>query len=384
MRSFLSLNNISPVVDTVLKDKYTMSADAANPVGIMLRSFKMHDYVLPESVLCIGRAGAGVNNIPIEKYAQQGVVVFNAPGANSNAVKELVLTAMLLSGRKIIPAINWVNGLKDGEKTVSEQVEKGKSAFIGNEIMGKTLAVYGLGAIGMKVANMAIQLGMKVKGYDPYLSDELAKHLDENVERVFTTDDLIKDIDFITLHVPLTDETKEFINAKRLESMKDGLNVINCARGELVSNKDIIEACKSGKVNRYVTDFSTSELLNQENVICLPHLGASTPEAEDNCAVMAGNQMIEFIENGNIINSVNYPNVKLEKQGACRLVVLFAEGAKDSIENKIKSMKKVIDYKLAARKGFGAVVANISDKPCCNCLDDLKAIDGCIKVYLPE
>lgn len=384
MREFLRLNEISGAVSSVLKDKYTLVTEASVPVGIMVRSFKMHEYNPQESVLCVGRAGAGVNNIPLDRYAEEGIVVFNAPGANSNAVKELVITAMLLCGRRIIPGIAWAQSLTDGEKTVAEQVEKGKSKFAGTEIAGKTLAVYGLGAIGMKVANAAVALGMKVVGYDPYLSEAAAKAMNPEIRRVDTIDELIDGCNYITLHVPLTPETKEFVNKNTLAKMADGVNVINCARGELVNNADIKEALASGKVNRYVTDFPSAEVLGVEGLITIPHLGASTEEAEDNCAVMTAEQMVDYIENGNIVNSVNYPRVTLEAQGKVRMVVLFRECAKEAVEAKLAEMKKIVNSVVQVKKGYGAALVNLSDMPCDNCVDFLKGIEGVTKVYFPH
>lgn len=384
MREFLRLNEISGAVSSVLKDKYTLVTEASAPVGIMVRSFKMHEYNPQESVLCVGRAGAGVNNIPLDRYAEEGIVVFNAPGANSNAVKELVITAMLLCGRRIIPGIAWAQSLTDGEKTVAEQIEKGKSKFAGTEIAGKTLAVYGLGAIGMKVANAAVALGMKVVGYDPYLSEAAAKAMNPEIRRVDTIDELIDGCNYITLHVPLTPETKEFVNKNTLAKMADGVNVINCARGELVNNADIKEALASGKVNRYVTDFPSAEVLGVEGLITIPHLGASTEEAEDNCAVMTAEQMVDYIENGNIVNSVNYPRVTLEAQGKVRMVVLFRECAKEAVEAKLAEMKKIVNSVVQVKKGYGAALVNLSDMPCDNCVDFLKGIEGVTKVYFPH
>ena len=384
MREFLRLNEISGAVSSVLKGKYTLVTEASAPVGIMVRSFKMHEYNPQESVLCVGRAGAGVNNIPLDRYAEEGIVVFNAPGANSNAVKELVITAMLLCGRRIIPGIAWAQSLTDGEKTVAEQIEKGKSKFAGTEIAGKTLAVYGLGAIGMKVASAAVALGMKVVGYDPYLSEAAAKAMNPEIRRVDTIDELIDGCNYITVHVPLTPETKEFVNKNTLAKMADGVNVINCARGELVNNADIKEALASGKVNRYVTDFPSAEVLGVEGLITIPHLGASTEEAEDNCAVMTAEQMVDYIENGNIVNSVNYPRVTLEAQGKVRMVVLFRECAKEAVEAKLAEMKKIVNSVVQVKKGYGAALVNLSDMPCDNCVDFLKGIEGVTKVYFPH
>lgn len=390
MKEFLALDKISPVVNDVLGNSYKLVKESSNPVGIMLRSFSMHEYDLPKSILCIGRAGAGTNNIPSPKYGEQGVVVFNTPGANANAVKELVILAMLLSGRKVTKALEWTQNLVDGEKTVVDQVEKGKGNFVGNEIFGKTLAVYGLGAIGMMVANAAAELGMKVKGFDPFLSEENAKKLHKNVKRVASIDELIDTCNFLTLHVPFTPETKEFVNAKTLAKMADGVNIINCARGELVCDNDIIEAVNSGKVNRYVTDFPNSKLLHNDNIVCIPHLGASSPEAEDNCAVMAGNQMIDFIENGNIVNSVNYPAVKLEKGGKQRLVVLMKAQpdcacGKDccGINDKIKAAlgnAKILAHACGKNKAFAACLFNLDAALNEGAIKQLESLEGVTKI----
>lgn len=273
MRQLLQLNKISTAVKSVLKDNYVLSETAENPVGIMLRSFAMHEYTLPDTVVCVGRAGAGVNNIPVDRYADEGVVVFNAPGANANAVKELVITAMLLCGRRIVPAISWAQSLTDGEKTVGQQVEKGKAQFAGTEILGKTLAVYGLGAIGRLSAQAAKALGMNVVGYDPYLSSEARESLiEKGIKIADSVDALLDGCDFITMHVPLTPETREFINKERIATLKKGVNIINLARGELVNNADVIQAVKEGRINRYVTDFPSAELLGVDGIITFPHL----------------------------------------------------------------------------------------------------------------
>ena len=295
MYNILKLNEISPLVNNVLTNDYNLTNECATPDGIMLRSFKMHDYPIPESLLAVARAGAGVNNIPLDKMTDNGIVVFNTPGANANAVKELVLTDMLISNRKIADAIDWTNKL-DPQSDVAALVEKGKKAFIGPEIFGKTLGVVGLGAIGRMVANACIDLGMSVIGYDPYLSEDAAKALNNNVKVTKDLNDIFKNSDYITVHVPLTDSTKYMINKDSIAIMKDNVRIINCARGELVNNADIIEACEQGKVAKYVTDFPCGELLGKKNIIAIPHLGASTPEAEDNCAVMAANELKDYLE----------------------------------------------------------------------------------------
>ena len=323
MKNILTLNAISPVINDVFDSTYNVSNNADKPLGIMLRSFKMHDYTLDENTVAIARAGAGVNNIPIEKYAEQGVVVFNTPGANANAVKELVLAALLIGSRNIMNATEWVKTLKGQGDEVGKLVEKGKANFAGHEIKGKRLGVIGLGAIGALVANSAIDLGMTVHGYDPFLSVGAALRLSSSVKIEKSLEDIAKNCDFITIHIPyIPAQNKGIINAGLIRKMKDGVVLINCARGELVDNESIINATQSGKVKKYIVDFPADELIGVDNVICIPHLGASTEEAEDNCAIMAAKQLIDYIENGNVVNSVNYPTCAMPRTTAYRLVIL--------------------------------------------------------------
>lgn len=323
MKNILTLNAISPVINDIFDSTYNVAPDAESPVGIMLRSFKMHDYKLDENTVAIARAGAGTNNIPVKEYAEQGVVVFNTPGANANAVKELVLAALLIGSRNIINANNWVKTLKGNGEEVGKMVEKGKANFAGHEIKGKTLGVIGLGAIGALVANAALDLGMKVYGYDPFLSVNAALRLSSDVKIVKELNDIAKNCDYITIHIPyIPDQNKGIINAGLIRKMKDGVVLINCARGELVDNASIIKATESGKVAKYIVDFPADELIDVNNVICIPHLGASTEEAEENCAIMAAKQLIDYIENGNIVNSVNYPTCSMPRTTDNRLVIL--------------------------------------------------------------
>ncbi len=307
MVKVLKLNSISPKVNDVLDKNYEFTSECDNPELILVRSAQMADFDLPESVVAIGRAGAGVNNIPHAEYAKRGVVVFNSPGANANAVKELVITALLLSCRKIIEGIKWVNSQNDAEGGVAKIVEKGKSQFVGGEISGKTLGVVGLGAIGSKVAVAANALGMNIVGYDPFFNKDTDLGID--LEVVDTLDKIYEKSDFITLHLPYNADTKGMIDKTAISKMKDGVVIVNCARGELVQNDDIIAAVKDGKVHKYFTDFPSEPLLNVDGIIACPHLGASTPEAEDNCAVMVATELKDYFENGNIKNSVNYPAV---------------------------------------------------------------------------
>lgn len=381
MKNVLRLNEISPLVNSVFEDKYVMTKDATDPVGILVRSFAMHEYNLPESVLCVARAGAGVNNIPCDKYAEQGVVVFNTPGANANAVKELVLASMLCCGRNFIAGHVWAQGLTDGEKTVAEQVESGKKAFVGTEIKGKTLGIMGLGAIGRLVAESALALGMEVVGFDPFLTKEAAKTLDERIRVVDNTFDIYSVSDYITFHVPLTPETRGSINAANIAKMKDGVNIINCSRGELANYEDLKAAVASGKINRYVTDFPCADLLGVKNILTIPHLGASTAEAEDNCAVMAARELVNYIEKGNIVNSVNYPAINLDSKGAQRVVVLFkdAEGITDKF-NQILAGFGIVGFVTKTKKAYGAALFNLNKQADQNALDALKAVEGVTRV----
>lgn len=305
-------------------DNYEVASEINNPDAILVRSQDMHEMELAESVKAVARAGAGTNNIPIANLSEKGVVVFNTPGANANAVKELVITALLLASRPVIAANKWVDGLAGKGDEIPELSEKGKSQFVGPELKGKTLGVIGLGAIGAMVANLAIKFGMEVIGYDPFLSVNAAWSLDHNVKHAETLDTLLTKSDYITLHVPQTNDTKGMINASSIKVMKKGVRILNFARGGLVNNADILDAIASGKVEALVTDFAAEEFIGNPKIICLPHLGASTPEAEENCAEMAVKELRDFLENGNIVNSVNFPRTVTDNpipQGGTRLCV---------------------------------------------------------------
>ena len=307
------LNKISPVGTDLLTDKYQQTEDMEKAQAVLVRSAAMHDMVFPKTLAAIARAGAGVNNIPLDRCAQEGIVVFNTPGANANGVKELAICGMLLGSRDVVGGIQWVQTIKD-EGDVAKKVEKGKSQFAGNEILGKTLGVIGLGAIGGPLANAAIALGMNVYGYDPYISIDAAWHLDSNIKPVKTLDEIYENCDIITVHVPLLDSTKKMINTEAMAKMKDGVILLNFARDALVDEDALEEALKSGKVKRYITDFPNDKTAGMEGVVAIPHLGASTEESEDNCAKMAVRQLMDYVENGNITNSVNYPNCNM---GVC-------------------------------------------------------------------
>lgn len=322
MYNILTLNKISATGIKNFSTDYKIADDIKNPDAILVRSASMHEMELAPETLAIARAGAGVNNIPLDKCSEDGVVVFNTPGANANAVKELVLCGLFLASRKIIPSIEWVKATLRGDENFSKSVEKGKSAFAGPEIKGKKLGVIGLGAIGVLVANSAKSLGMEVYGYDPYLSVDAAWNLSRSVKHVVSLDEIFATCDYITLHVPLNDSTRGVINTVNIAKMKDNVRILNFARGELVDTADIIKALSEGKVASYVTDFGNDALLDANGAIVIPHLGASTPESEDNCAVMAVNEISDFLENGNITNSVNFPSVSVPRTAKSRVTII--------------------------------------------------------------
>lgn len=383
MYNILKLNEISKVANKEFSDNYALVKEAENPDAIVLRSFNMHEYDIPSSVLCVGRAGAGVNNIPLDKCSEKGIVVFNTPGANANAVKELVVCGLLLAGRKIVEGIEWAASLKGKGAEVAKAVEKGKSAFVGCEIKGKTLGVVGLGAIGAMVANVAIKLGMNVLGYDPFISIDGAWNLDHHVIKETDINEIFKKSDFITLHVPLNDSTRSLVNKDTLALMKDGSAILNFARGELVDAAAVIDALESEKLSRYVTDFPTDEMLGVKNLIAIPHLGASTPEAEDNCAVMVARQMIDFIENGNITNSVNMPACKMPRQGKSRITVFHK-----NVKNVLSAITAVIGEEginianlMSQAKGeYAYLILDLDENLSDAALDKIKGMDSVVKV----
>ncbi len=379
----LKLNAISTVADEVFKG-YEYSDGVQDPDGIMLRSFAMHDYPLGDRLLAVARAGAGVNNVPVQKCTEKGIVVFNTPGANANAVKELVLCELFLGGRKIVDGANWTQTLKDKDD-VAKLVEKGKSKFVGQEILGKRLGVIGLGAIGAAVANAAIELGMNVVGYDPFISVKSAWLINHRVEFTADLTEIFKTCDYITLHVPLTPETKGLIDKKTIAMCKDGVVIINNARGELVASEDVIEAVAAGKVSRYITDFPDQSLLGKENIICVPHLGASTPEAEDNCAYMAGKQLVDYLENGNISNSVNYPAVSMPRTSTARVCVHHTNIKEilSKILAIVASQGINVAHMQDSSKGeYAYLILDLDEKPATSCLELIKNIAGVIRVRM--
>ncbi len=322
MKNILLMNKIAKCGTALFSDDYCVSDTVAEPVGMMVRSASLLEMKFDPTLEAIARAGAGVNNIPVDRCADEGIVVFNTPGANANAVKELALCALFLASRDVVGGIGWAGGLEGAELGVAKAVEKGKSAFGGCEILGKTLGIIGLGAIGRLLANAAVALGMKVVGCDPYLSEAAAKQLDPSVKCLGSFEEVYAVSDYISLHVPATAETKGMINAVNISKMKDGVRILNLARADLVNASDLKAALKEGKIKKYVTDFPTEDTINVPGIVAIPHLGASTEEAEDNCAVMAAKELIDYIENGNICNSVNYPALSAPKAGTYRICVL--------------------------------------------------------------
>ena len=373
MFNILTLNKISASgLANFDSAKYVCADDFTSPDAVIVRSASMHEMEIPASVLAIARAGAGYNNIPVDACTEKGICVFNTPGANANAVKELVICGLLLASRRIVPSIDWCRTLK-GEDEISKKIEKGKSNFAGPEIMGKTLGVIGLGAIGIKVCNAAVALGMNVIGYDPYLSDKAAAMLDNAVVVTANLDDIFVNSDYISVHAPLTDSTKNIVGKETLAMAKDGVRVLNFARGGLVDNEAIVDAIKSGKCAAYATDFPTDEQLCLDGVIALPHLGASTPESEENCAVMAVNQIAEYLEKGNVVNSVNLPCISKDMTGGKRIAVI----TKGDVSAAVLAAAGSDDAVSAVRKDVGYVIVDGAKD---DAVDAVKAVDGVVAV----
>ena len=385
MYKIQTLNAISDIIHTQLSaDKYTVSKDEPVPDAILVRSAAMHDMQFNKELLAIGRAGAGVNNIPLERCGKEGIVVFNTPGANANAVAELVVCGLLMSGRNIAGGIEWAKTLKGKGDEVPKLVEKGKSQFVGPEMRGKTLGVIGLGAIGAIVANAASRgLGMNVIGYDPFISVESAWSLSTTIHRAASADDVIAQADYITFHIPLNDKTRGTINADMIAKMKDGAGILNFSRGELANAEDVKAALASGKLSSYVTDFPSDAMIGTDKVVCIPHLGASTPESEENCARMAAAEIRDYLEFGSIHNSVNYPEVQLTEPEAVRVLVLHenipnmisnitATAAKEgiNIENMINKSKK----------DMAVTVMELAELPSAHALETLGELQGIIRI----
>jgi D-3-phosphoglycerate dehydrogenase len=382
-----TLNKIDPIgLKNFPLDQYEIASEFTNPDAIVVRSQKMHDMELPSSLKAIARAGAGVNNIPIEKCTDQGIVVFNTPGANAHAVKELVIAGLLLSSRGIAQSIEWAKTLVGKGDEVPALVEAGKKNFAGVEIRGKKLAVIGLGAIGVLIANAAQALGMEVIGYDPYISVKQAWRLSRNVKRAEGIEVLLSDADYVTINIPQTAETKGYINKDKLKMMKDGVRIMNFARGGLINNADMKEALESGKVGCYVTDFPDEEVLTMKNVLAIPHLGASTEESEQNCAVMAVNQVRDYLENGNIVNSVNFPEAEMDRNGGPRLVI-----ANKNVPNMVSQISSLLaseglNIANMLNKNRADIAYNIIDidgtAPSAELAEKLKSIEGVVMVRI--
>ncbi|MBI5937160.1 MAG: phosphoglycerate dehydrogenase [Betaproteobacteria bacterium] len=383
----LTLNAISKKGLARLPEGYSVGNDVAEPDGILVRSQNMHEMAIPASVLAIGRAGAGTNNIPVKQMSERGVVVFNAPGANANAVKELVIAGMLLGTRNLIPALRFVDGLEGDDESLHKQVEAGKKHFVGNELPGRTLGVIGLGAIGSLVADAAIRLGMNVIGFDPEITVEAAWRLPAQVKKAGSVEEVVKHADFISLHVPFLPATKDLINAERIKLMKKGTVLLNFARDGIVNEPAVLDGLNEGKLHAYICDFPSNLLRQHPNFVALPHLGASTEEAEENCAMMVAEQLADYLENGNILNSVNFPNIGMPRESQWRLAIANANvpnmlgqistvlaGAGINIHNMLNKSKGDLAFTLVD------VDSTVSDAA----LKSLAGIEGVLRVrYLP-
>lgn len=385
MFDILTLNKIAACgLEQLDSTKYTITDDSSRDAdGIILRSYAMHEMELPKSLKAVARAGAGTNNIPIDKCSEQGIVVFNTPGANANAVKELVLAGLFLSSRDVVGGINWANTLTGDD--VAKQVEKGKSNFAGSEVQGKTLGIIGLGAIGVLVANAARHFGMNVIGYDPYLSVDAAWRLSHHITKAKSADEIYEKADYISIHVPLTDETKRSINKDTIAKMKDGVKILNFARGELVDNDAIKAAIASGKVSSYVVDFPNGEVLNEKGIIAIPHLGASTGESEDNCAVMAAQEISNYLETGDIVNSVNFPNCSLPLSGKGRICILHKNvpNILTQFTNMFaESNQNIADLINKSKKELAYTIINSDEIITDEIVDKIKAVDGVLRVRI--
>ena len=380
-----TMNKISPVGLAVLdKTHFQVADDVENPDGILVRSAALHDMEFPEALRAIARAGAGTNNIPLDRCSEAGIVVFNTPGANANAVKELVIAAMLMSSRDLMGGSAWVRQQAATEGVdVAAAVEKGKSAFVGPEIYRKTLGVIGLGAIGALVANVALSLGMDVYGYDPYLSVDAALRLDRHVHVVKNVDELYKNADYITIHVPYNKDTKDTIDAEAISKMKGNVRIINLARGELVNDDDIIAALESGRVACYVTDFPNNKITLAKNVVAIPHLGASSPESEENCAVMAAQELQDYLENGNITNSVNLPSVSMERSGIARICIIH-RNVPSMLANLTGVLSKegvnIENMTNKAKKDYAYTLVDINSKLSDRVVEELRAVENVLRV----
>lgn len=384
MNKILTLNNISVAgLDRLPRDSYEVSSECSAPDAIILRSFKMHDMEIADSLKAVGRAGAGTNNIPIDKMSAKGVAVFNAPGANANAVKELVIAGMLLGCRNLAQAWNYTRNLEGENTEISKAVEQGKKDYAGFELPGKTLGVVGLGAIGRYVANAALDLGMNVIGYDPGITVEGAWQLSSTVQKAASIEELLAKVDFVTFHVPLVEATKNMINAERIKVMKDNAIILNFARDGIVDDTAVLEALNSKKLYAYVCDFPTNEIKGHDRVVSLPHLGASTVEAEDNCAIMVANQVSDYLENGNVRNSVNFPAVSMARNGSNRITVVNS-----NVPNMVGQIStalananlNIVDMLNKSRDELAYTIIDVDAEPQQALIDEMKSIEGVLAV----
>lgn len=384
MYKILTLNNISVVgLERFPRESYEIASEIQHPDAILLRSFKMHGMALPETLKAVGRAGAGVNNIPVPELSKRGIPVFNAPGANANAVKELVVAGMLLACRNICQAWDFARNLEGDDESIGKQAETGKKDYVGFELPGRTLGVIGLGAIGIKVANVAIDLGMRVIGYDPKITVQSAWRLSSEVQQASSLDDMLTKVDFVTFHVPLNDETRGMINADRLKRMKNGAVILNFAREGIVDTAAVRAAIDAGKIYSYVCDFPSRELKGHKRVIALPHLGASTDEAEENCAVMVADQVRDYLENGNIFNAVNFPEVQMPRTEGYRIGIANA-----NVPNMVGQISTVmaqaglniIDLLNKSRGEIAYTLADVDRKIPIEVIEGIRKIDGVLHV----
>jgi D-3-phosphoglycerate dehydrogenase len=384
MYKILTLNNISPIgLDRLPRDAYEVASEIQHPDAILLRSYKMHDMTLPPSVKAIGRAGAGVNNIPVDRMSQAGIPVFNAPGANANAVKELVIAGMLIASRNICQAWDFARALEGDDAAIHKAVEAGKKQYVGFELPGKTLGVVGLGAIGVQVANGALALGMNVIGFDPGITVQRAWEMSAQVRQASSIEDLLANVDYVTFHVPLIDETRRLINRERLKRVRRNLVVLNFSRDGVVDDEAVVEAIDAGKVYAYVCDFPSNLTKNHPRVITLPHLGASTLQAEENCAVMVAEQVREFLENGNVRNSVNFPELVMPRSEGYRVGVV-----NENVPNMLgqistcmaESGLNIMDMLNKSRGGLAYTLVDVDSEPSADCVQKIAAIKGVLNV----
>jgi len=384
MKKILTLNNISPAgLEHFPRDAYEVASEMQHPDAILLRSFNMHDMDVPESVNAIGRAGAGVNNIPVERMSQKGIPVFNAPGANANAVKELVVAGMLMASRNLVQAWDFSRSLEGDDASINKAVEAGKKQFVGFELPGKTLGVVGLGAIGVQVANGALALGMNVIGFDPGITVKSAWQMSSDVRQAASVEELLANVDYVSFHVPLVDATRNMINAERLNLIKDNAVILNFSRNGVVDDEAVVAAIDAGKVYAYVCDFPSNLLKNHPRVVTLPHLGASTQQAEDNCAVMVADEVRDFLENGNVRNSVNFPEVKMSRNGGFRLAIV-----NENVPNMLGQIStcmaeaglNILDMLNKSRNDLAYTLVDVDAEAAPACLEHIASIEGVLKV----